>query len=203
MNKFKMLKGLIKTRSKLHIEFEKWKWNDEVGLYVSSYGNLRSFAGDIIYPKINRGYLMICDRNGEWVRVHHLVMNAFKPIPNPESMTVDHLDHNTRNNRVSNLEWVTREENSARARRDDVTNLNEHNRTISKVKMVELNQVLTLEHAAKFLLTTPGMKNDQKGPSLEKAMDGIWRAAINENGNHKYANYTWKLILGESDNDSE
>ena len=35
-------------------------------------------------------------------------------------MTVDHLDHNKRNNCISNLEWVTREENQERAQADIV-----------------------------------------------------------------------------------
>lgn len=33
-----------------------------------------------------------------------------------EQLTVDHLDHNKRNNSVDNLEWVTRAENMRRAR---------------------------------------------------------------------------------------
>lgn len=35
-----------------------------------------------------------------------------------KDLTVDHLDHNKRNNSVSNLEWVTKEENLHRAQID-------------------------------------------------------------------------------------
>ena len=46
-------------------------------------------------------------------RVHRLVAMAF--LPQPEGTTqVDHLDNNSFNNNVKNLEWVTGGENLAR-----------------------------------------------------------------------------------------
>jgi hypothetical protein len=45
-------------------------------------------------------------------------MLTWKPIDNADEMTVDHLDHNKRNNMLRNLEWVTREENLKRAKED-------------------------------------------------------------------------------------
>ena len=49
---------------------------------------------------------------------HRLVMLTWKPIPNAEDMTVDHLDHNKRNNKLDNLEWVDETENKTRAKED-------------------------------------------------------------------------------------
>lgn len=47
-------------------------------------------------------------------QVHRLVANAF--IPNPDNLaTVNHKDGDTFNNHVSNLEWMTQQENKASA----------------------------------------------------------------------------------------
>jgi hypothetical protein len=42
-------------------------------------------------------------------------MLTWRPTDDAENLTVDHLDHNKRNNSVDNLEWVTQEENLRRA----------------------------------------------------------------------------------------
>ena len=44
-------------------------------------------------------------------RVHRLVMMAFAPVDNMESLEVNHKDGNKRNNSLSNLEWCTSSEN--------------------------------------------------------------------------------------------
>lgn len=44
--------------------------------------------------------------------VHRLVMVAFAPITNAEKLQVNHIDGNGRNNRRSNLEWVTASQNA-------------------------------------------------------------------------------------------
>jgi hypothetical protein len=49
---------------------------------------------------------------------HRLVMLTWRPTPDAENLTVDHLDHNKRNNALSNLEWVSYEENQERAKDD-------------------------------------------------------------------------------------
>lgn len=48
--------------------------------------------------------------NGKQHRAHRLVATAF--IPNPSNLPlVDHIDNNSVNNHVSNLRWVTNQEN--------------------------------------------------------------------------------------------
>jgi hypothetical protein len=67
-------------------------------------------------------------------------MMTWKPIANADSMTVDHLDHNKRNNRLSNLEWVTEEENKRRAAEDLV----DQKIKVEKIKFIPT--AYTLEH---------------------------------------------------------
>ena len=72
----------------------------------------------------SREYLNVnLSRNSKhkWWRVNRLV--ALHYIPNPENKPdVDHIDHNRQNNHVSNLRWVTKQENCAnRGKRNDNT----------------------------------------------------------------------------------
>ena len=99
-------------RFNIHIKIEKWKWNKKYKIWVSSEGRLKDKNKTLIKQMINEeGYMVYKNKY-----VHRIVMNTFKPIK--EKMTVDHLDHNKRNNCLSNLEWVTYKENQNRAKED-------------------------------------------------------------------------------------
>ena len=101
---------------------EKWKWNSEYRIYVSKMGHFKNEYKQDIHVKINeKGYCVIKTPISTSYRlVHRLVMLTWKPIPDAENLTIDHLDHNKRNNTLLNLEWVTKEENQKRAREDFV-----------------------------------------------------------------------------------
>jgi hypothetical protein len=106
---------------KLHIELERWKWNEEFGLYVSTFGNFKDKNRKEVKPKTFDGYLWIKNqKKAGSVGAHRVVMLTWHPIDNPNEMTVDHLDHNKRNNRLSNLEWVSKVENLRRAQEDEL-----------------------------------------------------------------------------------
>lgn len=101
---------------KIKITIERWRFNKEFNLYVSNQGRIRDTHKRIIEPYIGRdGYQRILFK-GQTKSLHRLVMLTWCPIEDSDSMTVDHLDSNKRNNAVSNLQWVTREENLLRAK---------------------------------------------------------------------------------------
>ena len=83
-------------------------------LYVSEAGEVYSS---------NKGYLSLAGRGGtysEYVKInsnlylHRMLAETFIP-PEPGRDIVNHIDGNTFNNELSNLEWVTYSENSLHA----------------------------------------------------------------------------------------
>ena len=97
---------------------ELWKEIEGFENYqVSSWGRVRS-ANGILKPYRNKkGYLKVgLSKDGKChkKRVNRLVAMAF--IDNPNDLPfVDHIDGNKENNSITNLRWVTDEENRAYA----------------------------------------------------------------------------------------
>lgn len=73
-------------------------------------------------------YLIItymAGKNQKRVYVHRLIAMTF--VPNPDRLPeVNHIDGDTRNNAVDNLEWVTRKENANHAVKIGLTNTMAH-----------------------------------------------------------------------------
>lgn len=102
---------------------EKWKPIEGFnGIYeVSNLGRIKSNA--LEKPHIKKlsckrlGYpytMLYLNGKATWVNVHRVVAKTF--IPNPENKPcVNHIDGNKANNKVSNLEWCTRSENTRHA----------------------------------------------------------------------------------------
>lgn len=107
-----MLFGIMFPSFTLNIE--RWRWNEEFQLWVSNQGHFKDKNGKIIPIKIdNQGYCRV-----NFQSAHRVVTMTWIPCDNPKDMTVDHLNHNKRDNSVKNLEWVTKEENARRAIED-------------------------------------------------------------------------------------
>ena len=134
------LRGLLNTRSRtsaLAIFIEKGgipmdtipnlpqeQWRPIQGYkgkyLVSNLGRIKSLKhlkARILHTFINnKGYERVClSKDGE---AHHflvsrLVAEAFCPNPDPDNATtVDHIDHDTRNNRADNLRWLSLHDNT-------------------------------------------------------------------------------------------
>lgn len=88
---------------------------------ITSWGRVyQKESGIFLKPEVHdKGYLRVdlfdSDGNRRHMKIHRLVAQAF--IPNPEEKPqVNHIDGNNQNNSVTNLEWVTNEENAQKAR---------------------------------------------------------------------------------------
>ena len=105
----------------IKLNIERWKYNSTFELYVSNMGHIKNKSKADIAPKImQNGYVVVFVHGSlnRYMLLHRVVMLTWRPTPEAEALTVDHLDHNKRNNALSNLEWVTQEENERRAAQD-------------------------------------------------------------------------------------
>lgn len=144
----------------LIINFEKYKWNKDYGVYVSNLGHFKDRYKRLIPVKINSGGYLTIKTEKEYISAHRLVMYTWRPIPNAEDMTVDHLNHNKRDNRLKNLEWVDNTENQKRAT-EDIVNISENPLDVEKnnpkkYRILDKNKVtlrknLSLEETYNYL----------------------------------------------------
>lgn len=185
---------------KLCLKVEKWKWNKEYRVYVSNFGQFKNEHKQPLPIKIaNNGYCMVYTAAGLKL-AHRIVMLTWMPIPNAEELTVDHLDHNKRNNAVDNLEWVTKEENWKRAAEDFVsisTEIKENSKQeIEKIEIIHpiikagKKAFSSYNEAAEWLIDE--MKMDTNTVSTDKIIRKIKGAIQSES---IYCGRKWRVLL--------
>lgn len=85
--------------------------------WISSDGRVKNQNDLVLYTRVHNGYVdtsLYVNGKNVHPRIHRLVAEAF--IPNPKMLPqVNHIDGDKLNNKVSNLEWVTRKENMQHA----------------------------------------------------------------------------------------
>lgn len=82
---------------------------------VSNLGEVRNkLTGKVLKPFDKEGYkrVRLCkDKKAVSTGIHRLVLMSFCPVDGMEKLEADHIDGNKSNNSLSNLRWVTHEEN--------------------------------------------------------------------------------------------
>lgn len=107
---------------------EQWKTIEDFPNYlISNLGQVKNLKNHTIKSwKNNSGYSCVTlytkSKQKQNVLVHRLVAHAFIPNFDVNNLEVNHLDGNKQNNKVSNLEWITRSKNMLHAYK---TNLKE------------------------------------------------------------------------------
>lgn len=90
-------------------------WKPVVGYedyHVSSNGQIKSFKrykeGKLLTPREDKGgYLFVTlykNSIGKTFKIHRLVLSTFSPIENMESLEVNHIDEDKKNNDITNLQ---------------------------------------------------------------------------------------------------
>ena len=177
----------------IHFIVERWKWNEEYGVWVSTEGRVKNRRKEnckVLTSSRNK-YLSVVTEVG-MVVVHRLVMKTWRPLDDYDSMTVDHLNHNCKDNRLANLEWVTEEENLRRAMEDLTDSRDgEHKNAVrlwqgavmgsSRGEVVNFASVV---EAADFL-----RKKTNNDCPLKQQMEEISKAIYSGN---RYFRFKWK-----------
>lgn len=159
------------------------EWRPVVGyekLYeVSENGDVRRLGvlrKCYVTPiKIESGYLQIrLFRGGKKVHrvAHRLVAEAFLPKPEGDDLVVNHKDSDRANNRVSNLEWVTRKENSAHAARNGRLRCGENNRH-SKLNAAAILEIFALKREGGWNNRKLGAKFNTSGSNISRILRGL------------------------------
>lgn len=180
------------------INIERWKWNSEYRIYVSNTGRFKDeYKKELPIKTSNVGYCMIRTYVG-YKSAHRLVMMTWRPTRDMESLTVDHLDHNKRNNTLTNLEWVTEKENNERAIRDfmkaDLTAVKDREKNPNyKLTFGRKQHILfdSYHEAAIWLINNQINKNNRDAVKVENIEKRIRRAAETKK---LYRNYNWKWV---------
>lgn len=201
---------------KFHLEIERWRFNKNYNVYVSNLGNFKDKTKEDIKLMIQKnGYLTVplCNNKKgtvKYIPAHRIVMETWCPRANiwKDKLTVDHLNHNKRDNRTKNLEWVTKEENQRRANEDliaddkdiiiqslkskinnlenQLNNKTENNNII--ITMIDFKEFYSWESLKNWLIKNinPNIEN----MAMKNLKKQVLKAIENKT---KYMGYYWKI----------
>lgn len=165
----------------LHLTIERWKYYQPLDCYISTEGRIKDKEGNIQSVCSKNNYLYYRGK-----AVHRMVMELYNPIAGWANLTVDHKNHNTRDNSLRNLAWCEAAENQAMAAKDYEENKPKEDEP-KKVaeEFVYLNKVkLPIETARALMKTSPGLAANK----IDSVIDKI---KISPRSEFSYGN--WKI----------
>lgn len=114
------------------IEIRKLEFTGRKGtttVIVRSDGKIFTKDGDELHPYLNRktGYFNVHIPDAGEAYVHRIVCMAFHPVEGMEHLQCDHIDNNKRNNKASNLRFVSRTFNNSRPHARKMKSMNRKN----------------------------------------------------------------------------
>ena len=169
----------------IKFKVERWKYNEEYQIYVSSLGRFKDeHKKDIKILIGSNGYCMVNTWKG-LKAAHRLVLMTYKPLESMDNLTVDHLNHNKRNNELSNLEWVTKQMNLQRAKKDFIQ------LDINNQKQIKTGKLLfnNIEDAADYVIKT--MVLNGSNPNRDNIKKKINKAISTKTF---YCNRKWSFV---------
>lgn len=176
---------------------------------VSNLGNVRNNKTNKLMKLTERGgYIGINLIRNDGFRnshkVHRLVALAF--IPNPENKSdVNHIDRNKTNNKVSNLNWMTRAENNNHKFQTNIkpitTNRNKKVNRICKETKTILEKYNSIEEAGNWSFNNNLSSSSHTGRnSISNCLVGLSKSAYGfiwkfEDKHNDLENEIWKQII--------
>lgn len=174
---------------------EQWKdIQDYEGLYqVSNYGRVKSLRRNIILKEMKSKessyrYFLSLAKNGviKQVKCHRLVAKAFVPNPNqlPEVNHKNPVTSDMCDNRSSNLEWVTHQENMlwrVKCGNQPKNTFIKNGQSVCNKKVVQLTK------DDKFIQVFPSLRIAMKETGLdETCISKVCHKKIKTVGNYKF-----------------
>lgn len=178
----------------IKLKVERWKYNEEYKVYVSSLGRFKNENKKDIKLLIgSNGYCMVNTWKG-LKAAHRLVLMTYKPVESMDNLTVDHLNHNKRNNELSNLEWVSKQVNQARAQADFIIL---EDKTLENAKYQCGKWIFeSLDEAIGFVIGNANRFDKHSNPNRENIRAKILTAVARKKD---YCGFKWTCIKKEKE----
>lgn len=172
-----------------HFSIERWRKNEEYGVWVSTLGRIRLIKNkEFLNARINpRGYCVVfTDKGAEYV--HRLVAYTWLGGKRNDKYNVDHINNNKRDNSVRNLRWIERELNTAYARYIETT----------AITADELPPVSTIERSEDLIgqMNNCSLNKEKRGQALIELMKEHSIEVYYDGNKVEYIDDTLKRQLG-------